>query len=297
MLGSIRQGNGGYETMRVVLAGAFGKLGTDVLKVLVNRGYDVVAADLAIKEIEGLDGYEARSIDVTKPETLKGLCDGADIVISAVGLTRASTTVTHYDVDLEGNRNLLDEAKRAGVKKFLYVSVLKANMDPTIPMLDAKYKFEAELKNSGISYMIFRPTGYHYEVAKLFMPMVEKGRVNLLGKKDVLANSIDTSDLAAYIVDNMNDSGKTLSVGGVETYTYAEIATMFFEAAGKPAEIKCVPAFMFDLQALHAKLRNTGGYAMIKFSKWTLSNDMVGENRYGQVSMKQYIKNCYCTER
>ena len=283
--------------MKVVLAGAFGKLGTDILKVLVSQGFDVVAADMVHKDIEGLTGYATRSIDVTKPETLKGLCEGVDTVITTVGLTGASTTVTHYDIDLEGNKNLLFEAQRAGVKKFIYISVLKAETDATIPMLDAKSKFEIELKNSGIPYMIFRPTGYFYDIAKVFKPMIDKGKVSLLGKKDVYANVIDTSDLARYILENMGDSGKTLSVGGKETYSYADIATMFFEAAGKPVVIKRAPAFLFDVLSFIARLRKTGKYAIIKFSKWTLSQDMVGEDCYGQLSFKEYIKNCYKKER
>lgn len=283
--------------MKVVLAGAFGKLGTDILKLLVSQGLNVVAADMVLKEVEGLRDFVTRRIDVTKPETLKGLCDDADAVITTVGLTGASTTVTHYDIDLEGNKNLLSEAKRAGVKKFVYISVLKAETDPTIPMLDAKNKFEMELKKSGIPYMIFRPTGYFYDIAKVFMPMIDKGKVSILGKKDVYANVIDTSDLAGYILENMGDSGKTLSVGGMETYSYAGIAAMFFEAAKKPVVINRVPAFLFDVLSFIARLRKTGKYAIIEFSKWTLSQDMVGENCYGQLSFKEYIKNCYKKER
>ena len=283
--------------MKIVLAGAFGKLGTDILKVLVSKGFDVIAADMIKKKVEGLDGFKTRIIDVTKPETLAGLCDGADIVITTVGLTGASTKVNHYDIDLEGNKNLLAEAKRAGVKKFVYISVLKAETDADIPMLDAKNKFEAELKKSGVPYMIFRPTGYFYDIAKVFMPMIEKGQVTLLGKKDVYANVIDTSDLAEYIMKNMSDQGKTLSVGGIETYSYAQIADMFFSAAGKPVIIKRAPAFLFDVLAFIAKVRKNGKYAIIKFSKWTLSQDMVGENCYGKLSFKEYIKNCYQSER
>lgn len=145
--------------------------------------------------------------------------------------------------------------------------------------------------------MIFRPTGYFYDIAKVFMPMVEKGQISLLGKKDVFANVIDTSDLARYIVENMEDSSRTLSVDGKETYSYAGIAAMFFEAAGKPVVIKRVPAFLFDVLAFIARLRKTGKYAIIKFSKWTLSQDMVGENCYGQLSFKDYIENCYKKER
>ena len=104
--------------MKVVLAGAFGNLGAEILKSLVGAGHDVVAADLREAAIEGLDGkYTFKAIDATNPETMKGLCEGADAVITTVGLTGASTRFTAYDIDFQGNLNLLNEAKAAGVKK------------------------------------------------------------------------------------------------------------------------------------------------------------------------------------
>ena len=57
-------------------------------------------------------------IDVTKPETLRGLCDGADAVITTVGLTGSSATITNYDIDYQGNVNLLREAQRARGEAF-----------------------------------------------------------------------------------------------------------------------------------------------------------------------------------
>ena len=77
--------------MKIVLAGAFGNLGAEILKQLVAAGHEVVAADLKEVPVKGLDGkYTFKAIDATKPETLKGLCDGAEIVITTMGLTGAS---------------------------------------------------------------------------------------------------------------------------------------------------------------------------------------------------------------
>ena len=71
--------------MKVVLAGAFGKLGSDILIELCKAGHEVVAADMVEKKLEGTEGkYSFVKIDATKPETLKGLCDGADIVITTM---------------------------------------------------------------------------------------------------------------------------------------------------------------------------------------------------------------------
>ena len=147
--------------MKVLLAGAFGNLGFEILKVLVDRGYDVVAADLKEKENNGLEGkYTFKAINATDPATLKGICDGADVVITTMGLTSASTAVTAYDIDYQGNLNLLNEAVAAKTPKFVYISVIscKEKGAEEVPMLHAKAMFEDELVKSGIPYVIHRPT-------------------------------------------------------------------------------------------------------------------------------------------
>ena len=277
--------------MKVVLAGAFGKLGSDILRALVRDGHDVLAVDMVLRELDGIEGsYEKKQVDVTRPEQLKGLCDGADAVITTVGLTRTSAEVTNYDIDYHGNLNLLNEAKRAGVKKFAYVSVLKADKAPKVPMLHAKYLLEEALKASGIDYVIFRPTGYFYDIAKVFKPMIEKGEVTLLGKKPVSANVIDTTDLADFMLLHLGDKNKTYDIGGTETYTYEEIARMFFAAAGKEPVIKHAPPFLFDVLAFVNKLKKNGKEAILRFSKWTLTESMVADHKFGKLSFKEYIE-------
>ena len=278
--------------MKVVLAGAFGKLGTDILIELCKQGHEVVALDLVTKKLEGYT-YTAKKIDVTKPETLAGTMDGAETVISTVGLTGTSATITNYDIDLNGNINLLNEAKKAGVKNFVYISVIKAESAPDVPMLHAKYLFEEELKKSGLNYVIHRPTGYFYDIAKVFMPMIEKGEVTLLGKKAVSANVIDTPDFAEFIVAHMTDENKMYNIGGKETYTYEELANLFFKAAGKEPVIKRAPEFLFSVLAFVNKLKKNGKEAILKFSKWTLTNDLVGDTVVGEASFKEYIESRY----
>ena len=278
--------------MKIVLAGAFGKLGSDILRALVRDGHEVLAIDMIVRELADVPGgYETKRVDVTEPEQLAGICDGADAVITTVGLTRTSAEVTNYDVDYQGNLNLLNEAKRAGVKKFAYVSVLKADKAPKVPMLHAKYLLEQKLKKSGIPYVIFRPTGYFYDTAKVFRPMIEKGEVTLLGNKPVSANVIDTTDLADFILLHLDDRNETYDIGGTETYTYEEIARMFFAAAGKEPVIKHAPPFLFDVLAFVNRLKKNGKEAILRFSKWTLTEDMVADHRFGRLSFAEYIKN------
>ncbi|MBQ4289518.1 MAG: SDR family oxidoreductase [Clostridia bacterium] len=280
--------------MKVYLAGAFGHLGTDVLKALVEAGHEVVAADLKENKLPELEGkYEFKAINVTDPKTLEGTIDGCDAVITTVGLTTGSATVTNYDIDYKGNLNILGEAKKAGVKNFVYISVIKCDEQPDIPMLDAKAKFEAELKKSGLTYVIHRPTGYFYDIVKVFRPMIEKGSVSLLGKEDHKCNVVHTPDFGRFIVEHMLDVNRTYEVGGKETYTYAEIANMCFEAAGKQGEIKRAPVFIFGMLIFINKLKKNGKDALIKFSRFTLTHDLVGKDVAGDSSFKEYIKDSF----
>lgn len=279
--------------MKILLAGAFGNLGFEILKALTERNYEIVAADLNEKESELKGKYTFKAIDATNPETLKGLCGGVDAVITTMGLTTASTKFTSYDIDYQGNLNLLNEAKTADVKKFVYISVI-ACKEPgaeKVPMLDAKAKFEDEVIKSGIPYVIHRPTGYFYDIAKVFKPYVDKGEMQLLkGYHGVKANVVDCPDFANYIVDHVEDENKIYEVGGKETYTYEEMAKMCMRAAGKPVIIKDSSVFMFSMLANMPFIKKAGKHDIILFSKWTLSHDLVGKDIVGDSSFKEYIK-------
>ena len=283
--------------MKVVLAGAFGNLGAEILKCLVADGHEIVAADLKEGKIEGTEGkYTFAAIDATNPETLKGLCEGADVVITTMGLTGASTRFTSYDIDYKGNMNLYEECVRAGVKKFNYISVISCDQPGAedVPMLHAKYLVEEEIKKQPMEYVIYRPTGYFYDIAKVFKPYVDKGEMQLLkGYGHVKANVVDCPDFARFIVDHMNDTNVTYNVGGKETYSYEEMAAMCFDAAEKVLKIKWAPKWLFAVLANLPKIKKAGKHDIILFSKWTLSHDLVGDTEVGDKSFKEYIYNYF----
>ena len=280
--------------MKVVLAGAFGNLGAEILKELCAQGHEVIAADIKERPIPGTEGkYTFKAIDATEYITLKGLCEGADVVITTMGLTGASTKFTSYDIDYQGNMNLYHEAVRAGVKKFNYISVIACDQPGAeeVPMLHAKFKVEEELRKGSLEYVIYRPTGYFYDIAKVFKPYVDKGEMQLLkGYHGVKANVVDCPDFAKFIVEHMEDTNKLYEVGGKETYTYEEMAKMCFRAAGKPCVIKDSPIWMFGLLANLPKIKKAGKHDIILFSKWTLSHDLVGKDVTGDHSFAEYIK-------
>ena len=286
--------------MKVVLAGAFGNLGAEILKCLCAAGHEVVAADLKERTVEGCEGkYTFAAIDATNPETLNGLCEGAEVAITTMGLTGASTKVTSYDIDYKGNMNFYAECKRAGVKKFNYISVISCDEKGAeeVPMLHAKFLVEQEIKKEPMDWIIYRPTGYFYDIAKVFKPYIDKGEMQLLkGYGGVKANVVDCPDFAQFIVDHMCDTNATYNVGGKETYTYEEMAAMCFEAAGKPMKIKWAPIWLFGILANLPKIKKAGKHDIILFSKWTLSHDLVGDTCIGDKSFAAYIRSYFGKE-
>ena len=280
--------------MKVVLAGAYGHLGHQVLTSLIDQGHEVVAADKSLAEVEDYEGrYLKKKIDVTDLSSLEGLCDGAEVVISTVGLVRRSKDYTPYDIDYWGNVNLLQIASLAGVKQFIYISVIDACSLPEVPLVDAKYKFEQALKKSSLNYVIHRPTGYFYDIAKVFMPMIDEGKVSLLGRRPRYCNVVDTGDFAAFIVDHMMDHNMTYQIGGRETYSYDELALIFGQAAHKTVTITHMRPAVFDILIRFAKLRRNGSESVLRFSKWTLMNDLIGDTIVGDRSFKEYIYDIY----
>lgn len=283
--------------MKVVLAGAFGKLGTEILKALIDAGHEVIAAGRTERPVAGYEGkYTFAAIDAADAATLKGLCDGSDAVITTMGLTTSSKTVNCYDVDYAGNLNLYNEAKSAGVRKFVYISVIACELPDAkkVPMLDAKRMMEKVLTEGDLEYVIHRPTGYFYDIIKVFRPYIEKGEMQLLkGYGGVKANVVDCPDFAKFVVEHLGDSNKIYEVGGKETYTYQEMAKLCFDAAGKPVKIKYVPKFMFSILANLPKIKAEGKRDVILFSGFTLSHDLVGKDVTGDASFAEYIKQSF----
>ncbi len=286
--------------MKIVLAGAFGNLGTEILKCLVVSGHEIVAADLKEEDVPICKGkYTFIPIDATKPETLKGLCDGAEIVITTMGLTGASTRFSAYDIDYEGNMNLYKECVRSGVRKFNYISVISCDKKGAeeVPMLHAKYLVEQEIKKQPTDWVIYRPTGYFYDIAKVFKPYIDRGEMQLLkGYGGIKANVVDCADFARFIVDHMEDTNITYNIGGKETYTYEEMAKLCFDAAKKPLKIKWAPIWLFGILANLPKIKKAGKHDIILFSKWTLSHDLVGDTCIGDKSFAAYIQSYFGKE-
>jgi uncharacterized protein YbjT (DUF2867 family) len=284
---------------RVLVAGATGYLGRFVVQEFKNRGYSVRALARSAKKLDDLKHSidEIVEAEITKPETLQHICDGVDAVFSSVGITRQKDGLTFKDVDYQGNKNLLEVALLAGVKKFVYVSAFNG---PNLRHLDigaAHEDFVDELKASGIDYAVLRPTGYFSDMGEAF-EMARKGRVWLIGSGENRVNPIHGADLAVACVDAMEGNETEIDVGGPQTMTWDEVAALAFDVLEKPAKISHVPSWLMWTVVRLVKLFNRHQGDLLAFFTTMATTDVVAppigthtlDEHYRQLRGSQTVK-------
>jgi uncharacterized protein YbjT (DUF2867 family) len=280
---------------KVLIAGATGYLGRYLIKEAKNQGYWVRALARKACKLDDLKDSmdEICEAEITKPNTLKGICDGIDDVISSIGITRQKDGLTYMDVDYQANRNLLQEARKSRVKKFIYVSVLNGADLRYLEICDAKEKFVEELKASGLDYCIIRPNGFFSDMADFF-EMAKKGRIFLFGKGQLKTNPIHGKDLATVCVDASNKGTKEVFVGGPETLTHQEIALSAFDVLGSKPKITYIPEWMrVSVLKLLKMFTGSRTYGPLEFFMTVMAIDMVAPE-YGKLTLKKHFENLNC---
>ena len=275
---------------RVLLAGVTGYLGRYIAKELNARGFAVraIARNAAPVREENILLEELIRAELTQPATIKNCCHQIDVVISSVGITRQKDGLTYMDVDYQANLNLLREAQKSGVKKFIYISVLNGEKHRDLKICDAKERFVDELKASGLDYCIIRPNGFFSDMADVFK-MAKKGRVYLFGKGLLKANPIHGKDLATVCVDAMHTLGKEVLVGGPETFTHKEIALTAFDVLECEPRISYVPEWLrTSILKLLRVFTGSKIYGPIEFFVTVMAIDMVAPE-YGKLTLKAYF--------
>jgi uncharacterized protein YbjT (DUF2867 family) len=275
------------HTQRVLVAGATGYLGGFVARELAKRGCFVRALARSPEKLESIkDELEEVVVgEVTEPDTLTGTCDGIDVVFSSIGITKQKGKLTFKDVDYQGNLNLLREAQKAGVRKFIYVSVYNGPELLHLDIIKAHEDFVAELAASGLDYTVIRPTGYFSDMGE-YLKMARSGRVWLVGSGKNRMNPIHGADLAVACVDAMGGTDQEIKIGGPETFTYRQIAQLALKAAGRKPRITSIPTSVIRIAVALLKLASRHNGELLAFFATMMTSDMVapaaGTHRLGE---------------
>ena len=263
--------------MKVLVGGSTGYLGRHVVRELKDRGHQVRALARDSVRLEPVvDMVEEVFIaDATDPKALAGCCDGVDAVISSIGLVGKAGRQTCWDVDYGANRDLLAEAGRAGVGRFVYTSVVRAPALEKLQLVRAKRAFEQRLRDSGMAYTILLPNGYFSDF-DVYLEMARKGRVYLFGDGSFRINPVDGTDVAAAAADALDGDSREVELGGPDLLTHEQIAQDAFRAQGTPARITHIPArILTSSLALLRLLTPLRIHGVIEFPLTVLTHDVI----------------------
>ncbi|GAB4246331.1 MAG: SDR family oxidoreductase [Ekhidna sp.] len=275
---------------KIIVAGSTGYLGSHLIKELQNQkiSFQAIARNDQKLKKQGLEPGQIIKAEVTDSTTLSGQLQGADALISTVGITRQKDGLTYMDVDYQANMNLLKEAKKAGVKKFVYVSVINGEKMRHLKIVESKEKFVDELKRSGLDYLIVRPNGFFSDM-KDFLDMAQKGKVYLFGNGEYKLNPIHGADLAKAIIESLDSGQKELIIGGPDILTQNEIAEMALKTWMRPVKIIHLPDWIRKATIrLMRTFTSSKTYGPVEFFLTMMGQDNIAP-RYGIHRLKSHF--------
>lgn len=280
--------------MHVLVAGATGYLGRFLCAEYARRGHHVTALVRDATRARDLADVLVEA-EATRPETLHGIMDGIDLVVSSLGITRQADGLGYREVDYQANLNLLREAEAAGVGRFAYVHVLGAKAMAQVPLVAAKSAFVEALWASDTPATVVAPTGYFSDMDDVF-EMARQGRVWLFGDGSKRLNPIHGADLAAAVADATEAGRGWAEVGGPDVMTQAQIARAAFAALGTEPRIAHLPDWTrrAALGVLPALPRRVSGPA--RFFLTALGMDMVAP-RFGTRRLADHFADLAAEDR
>ena len=222
--------------MTIGIAGASGQLGRLVVEKLKTKvpSADIVALVRTPAGAADL-GVSLRAADYNKPDTLDRALAGIDTLLlissSELGQQRAAQ-----------HHNVIEAAKRAGVKRIVYTSLLHADTSP-LNLADGHRNTEAELRVSGIPFTILR-NGWYTENYTASIPGALAGGA-LLGSagngKISSALRVDYAGAAVAVLTSDGHDRKTYELAGDEAYTLSDLAAEISRQTGRTIPYKDLP--------------------------------------------------------
>ncbi len=277
--------------MNILIAGAGGILGRELVRQALARGDEVAALVLNRRELQGMEHPQLKVLeaDVTKPAQLEGLCAGQQQVISCIGITRIKGKLTHEDVDYRGNLNLLQEALKQGVERFGFISPAGTEEGHNeAPLLDAKYRFEQALRSSGMPWVLFRSGGFFPDLAEM-KALAKKGPLYSIGKGEARSTPIHVPELAAIMLAELRaPENAVVEVGGPEDLSWREICALCFEVQGLPPRIQSAPVGLCRAILVLLRPFTYRYYAMGRLLLFMSTNEVCTPH-LGTVRLRDYL--------
>lgn len=240
--------------MTVLVTGANGYVGNNIIPKLVERGYKVRAQVRDLKKTdmrlgEYKDRIEIVQADVTQRETLAPIMEGVDAVIHLVAIAIEKGGATYEEVNYQGTINVVDTAEAAGVRRFINMSQNGASSALPYRFLKSKGKAQEYVAASGMDWTALRPSAIFGEQDEFFNTFARLVQLTPIifpliggGKAEFQPVSVlDVAEAAVRCLEDDSTIGKELVLGGPEVLTLGEIEKRVIEAMGTSRLMISVP--------------------------------------------------------
>lgn len=237
------------QSKPVLVAGSTGFLGTEICRLLIAQNKKVKAlvrntSDPSKLEMLSRLGVETVPGDLKDTASLRKALEGVGSVIST-----ASSTISHQagdsieTVDRQGQLDLVNAAKEAGVKQFVFISFPESAEQ--FPLQDAKREVEKAIQDSGVPYTILRPSFFMEVWLGPHLGFdAENGRATIYGQGIRQISWISVRDVAAFavaVLDNAKAENRVIHLGGPEALSPLEVVRLFEQETGQQFEVQHVP--------------------------------------------------------
>jgi len=240
----------------ILVAGASGRLGNRVARLLLARGTPVRAISRDVSRLAELTrlGAEPVAADLRDPASLARACENVEKVVAAAHAFTGTGDNNPVSVDDAGNRHLIDACRNAGVEHFVFTSVRGARPDHPLDFFRIKFRVEEYLRTSGLSYGILRPSAFmEFWAALLGQPIVERGRTTIFGRGTNPVNFVSVADVAQFVLialDNPAARNQVIEVGGPENLSLVQVAAIFERVTGRTGKKSHVPLPVMRVMAV-----------------------------------------------
>jgi NADH dehydrogenase len=233
--------------MPILVAGATGQLGGLIARRLLEQGQDVRMLVRPQSDYQALVHAGGRPVpgDLKNRASLDAACQEIDTVITTANSAQRGGADTPQTVDLEGNRHLIDAAKAAGVRQFIFTSALGVDPSSPMPFLRAKAQSETYLRDSGMPLTILAPNIF----MEVWMGMViglalRDGRpVMLVGEGRRKHTFISMQDVAAFATAAVGHPAaldQYLPLGGPQALSFHDAVAIFERGLGRSIPVESV---------------------------------------------------------
>lgn len=232
----------------ILVSGATGLLGGTITTGLLEQGRPVriLVRDGSDHERLVDAGALPATGDLRDPASLAAACQGVTTVITTANSAGRSGEDTVETVEIRGNQALVDAAREAGVRHFIFVSALGASEDSPVPFLRGKALAERYLKESGLTYTILRPDIFMEVWVSMIvgMPLSAREPVTLVGEGRRRHSMISVRDVARFAVvcvDHPGARDQTLTLGGPRAVSWRDVVATTEKVLGRTLEVRSVP--------------------------------------------------------